>query len=190
MTMVMPDSQPPTGVSDPDFDLVARLRGSDRSAFDELFRRHAATLSRLVRRYVRSDDEADDIAQRTFVRAYEKIQTFRGDSALRTWLFRIGINLALNHVRDGAADALPLEDDQAFARTIGTTQFTARELWAKVRTRLPELPPKQRLIFELRVFHDLSFEQVAAVAGCGEESAKANYHHALKRIRSFFSHES
>jgi RNA polymerase sigma-70 factor (ECF subfamily) len=71
----------------------------------------------------------------------------------------------------------------AFTKSLQTSQLVAAEVWRKVSARLDDLPPKQRLALELRIFHDLSFEEVAEVGGFSVESAKANFHHAVKRLR-------
>lgn len=148
-------------------------------------RSHRPRVVAIVRRYVKNDADADDVAQRVFVRAYERLASFRGDSSFATWVCRIGINLSLNHLRGGPGDdRVPLEDDLAFTNALGTAKLVAAELWQKVCARIDELPPKQRLVVELRAFHDLSFDEIAAVAGCSEDAAKANYHHAVKKLRS------
>src|SRR5262245_14431896 len=95
---------------DPDLDLVERFRSGDRRAFDELVRRYQASATALVRRYVKADDDARDVTQRAFIRAFERIDTFRGESSFGTWVHRIAINLALNHIR-GQERHEPLEDD-------------------------------------------------------------------------------
>jgi RNA polymerase sigma-70 factor (ECF subfamily) len=176
-------SDAPPGL-DEDQALVERSRAGDARAFDELARKYDEPLRRLVRRYVKNDDDAKDVSQRALLQAFEKLSTFRGESAFRTWLFRIGIHLALNHVR-GAKRMQPIELDDiaAFTSTLETGKLVAAELWRKVEARLAELPPKQRLAVELRLFHELSFKEVADVAGVSEESAKANFHHGVKRLR-------
>jgi RNA polymerase sigma-70 factor, ECF subfamily len=93
------------------------------------------------------------------------------------------INLALNHLRGTPAEHTPIGDVASFPTSLQTSQLVAAEVWRKVSARLDELPPKQRLALELRIFHDLSFEEVAVVAGFSVESAKANFHHAVKRLR-------
>lgn len=180
---VVADAPSPTAGPDPDAELVAQFLAGDRGAFDALVRRHQAAVRRLVLRYVKSDADAKDITQTAFVRAFEKLNAFRGDAAFRTWLFRIAINLALNHVRGTPADSEPIEDVAAFTSSLQTSRLVAAEVWRKVSARLDDLPPKQRLALELRIFHDLSFEEVAAIAGFSEEAAKANFHHAVKRLR-------
>jgi RNA polymerase sigma-70 factor (ECF subfamily) len=164
--------------------LVDRCRAGDRAAFDVLARTHEARVRGLVRRYVRNDADVSDVVQRVFVRVFERIHAFRGEASFATWLCRIAINVALNHVRGDAAEGwVALEDDVAFTTCLETSKLVAAELWRKVSARLEELPPKQRMVVELRVFHDLSFEEIGDVVGCGEEAAKANYHHAVKRLR-------
>lgn len=182
------DPLAPTQDLDPDAALVAEFLAGDRGAFDGLVRRHQAAVRRLVLRYVKSDADAKDITQIAFVRAFEKLREFRAEAAFRTWLFRIAINLALNHVRGApAADLAPIDDVAAFTTSLGTSRLVAAEVWRKVSVRLDDLPPKQRLALELRIFHDLSFEEVAAVAGFSVASAKANFHHAVKRLRGLLT---
>jgi RNA polymerase sigma-70 factor, ECF subfamily len=180
-----PDDVAPSHIEgvDPDAALVTQFLAGDRGAFDALVRKHQASVHRLVLRYVKSDADAKDITQVAFVRAFEKLGEFRGEAAFRTWLFRIAVNLALNHIRGRPPDLAPIDDVAAFTTSLETSQLVAAEVWRKVSARLDELPPKQRLALELRIFHDLSFEEVAAVAGFSAESAKANFHHAVRRLR-------
>jgi len=175
-------SSPPEG-DDPDAALVAQFLDGDSTAFEALVLRHQSAVRRLVLRYVKSDADAKDLTQIAFVRAFEKLSAFRGEAAFRTWLFRIAINLALNHVRGTPVDLAPIGDVAAFTSSLQTSQLVAAEVWRKVSARLDDRPPKQRLALELRIFHDLSFEEVASIAGFSVESAKANFHHAVKRLR-------
>lgn len=169
---------------DDEHTLIERARAGDRSAFDALVRAHGARVRKIVVRYVRNLEDAEDVTQRALVRAFERIAGFRGESSFATWLCRIAMNLALNHIRGARGDLhVPLEDDSAFTNALETNKLVAAELWRKVSARLDELPPKQRLVVELRLFHELAFEEIAVVAGCSEESAKANYHHGVKRLR-------
>lgn len=164
--------------------LAEQARGGDRAAADELARRHLPILARLVRRYVPERD-ADDVAQRAMVRALERVATFRGESSFRSWLHRIAVNVALNHVRDTRREA-PAEIDEAelITNSLGTARLVAREAKARLLDALGELPPKQKRCVELRLFRELSFAEVAAEVGISEDSAKANFHHAMKRLRA------
>lgn len=169
---------------DEDSAAVARAQRGDAAAFGDLATKHRASLVRVVHRYVKHADDAEDVAQRALLRAFEKIDTFRGEAPFRTWLFRIAVNLAQNHVRGrDRAELADVDDIAAFTSALDTRRLVAAELWRKVEARLLELPPKQRLVVELRLFHEMSFKEAAIIAGTSEESAKANYHHGAKRLR-------
>jgi RNA polymerase sigma-70 factor (ECF subfamily) len=172
-------------IADEDGALLDRFRAGDRGAFDQLVHRHERGVVRLVMRYVKNEEDAKDVAQRAFERSIERLEHFRAESKFQTWLYRIAVNLAIDHVRGERRSMLvPIEDDLAFTRSLGTETLVAVEMWRKVSARLAELPARQRLVIELRVFHDLTFEEVAAVVGSTEDAAKMNYHHAVKRLRA------
>ncbi len=170
---------------DPDLAILDRFAAGDRRAGDEIVRKYQDGLRELTRRYLKNPDDAKDITQRAFVRAFEKLGEFRRESTFRTWLFRIAVNLALNHLR-GESKLQPLEVDDlsAFTNSLGTERLVAAEVWRKVHARLSQLPPKQRLVLELRLFHDLSFKEVAAIVDSSEDAAKVNFHHAVKKLRA------
>jgi RNA polymerase sigma-70 factor, ECF subfamily len=170
---------------DPDAEIVRRMRAGDRKAFDELFRKYQDGVRAMVHRYLKNPVDAEDVSQRAFIRAFEKIDLFRGESSFRTWLFRIAINVALNHIR-GADRAEPIEVDDvaAFTNSLGTERLVAAEVWRKVQAHLVDLPPRQRLVLELRLFHELSFKEVAAIVDSSEDAAKMNFHHAVKKLRA------
>ena len=166
-------------------ELVEGFRRGDPAVFQELVVQYEPFLRRLVARYTKSQEEAKDIAQLCFLRAFEHRASFRGESSLRTWLYRIAVNLALNHVRRGPRDiSIALAGVAPFTTGLETTRLVAAEVWRKVARHLEVLPPKQRLALELRLFHELSFEEIGVLAECSEDSAKQNYHHALRAIRA------
>jgi RNA polymerase sigma-70 factor (ECF subfamily) len=175
---------PNAAPTDDDRQLVARSRGGDRRAFGELVARHQRAIFLLAVRYLDNVEDARDVAQRTFVQAFQKLGRFRQDSGFRTWVYRIAINLAVTALRERgraakmAARASSLETEVAPVEPISERE--ARRLRAAVAS----LPPKQRLVVELRVYDELSFREVAEVAGSSEDAAKMNFHHALKRLRT------
>jgi RNA polymerase sigma-70 factor (ECF subfamily) len=171
--------------ADPDQQLVERMRAGDRSAFDDLVRTYEQAIRRLVMRYVHVEEDAKDVTQRTFLRVFERLSSFRGESSFRTWLHRVAVNVAVDHTRGAPrGQTVPVEDDIAFTNSLGTEKLVAAEIWSKVNARLSDLPPKQRMVVELRAFHDLSFEEIATIVGTSEDSAKVNYHHGVKRLRA------
>jgi RNA polymerase sigma-70 factor, ECF subfamily len=177
-------SSAPVVSDDPDREYAERFQNGDRSAFDQIVRRHQKGMWHLVRRYVKRDADASDVTQLAFVRAFRGLASFRGAASVRSWLYRIAINCALSWLRDHrheepteiADDALT-DANPAPARLLGGEQ--GREL----RAAIEQLPPKQRLVLELRVFDDLSFKEVAELADCTENTAKVNFHYAVKRLR-------
>jgi RNA polymerase sigma-70 factor (ECF subfamily) len=169
-------------VDDADAPLVERARLGDRQAQGELYRRYRAPLCTLVRRYAGADTE--DVVQRAFVQAFERIESFRGDGPFRAWLFRIAVHTAVSHARGSKRpEPIDIDDLAAFTNGLGTSRLVAAEVWQKVAGKLALLPPKQRLCVELRLFHDLSFREVAEIVGCSEEAAKVNFHYGVKRLR-------
>lgn len=172
-------------LADEDARSVDRARQGDRSAFDELVVRHRDHVGRLVVRYVKDAEEAQDVTQSVFLRVFENLHHFQGTSTFRTWLHRVAINVALNYRTSGQRQTawLELEDDMLFTRSLGTTRIVAADMSRKVHARLAELPPKQRIVMELRLFHDLPFAEIAVIADCSENAAKVSYQHALKRLR-------
>jgi len=174
-----------TTSQDADRQLLERMREGDREAFSELVRRHQRQLFYLVWRYVKNDADAKDVVQAAFVKAWQNTDSFRGDSSFRTWLYRIGVNLALNHVRDsGRWKMAELTEEHASQEMHGTQRLVEQEAAQELRKAVETLPPKQRLVVELRVHEGLSFREVAEIASCSEDAAKANFHHAIKRLRS------
>lgn len=165
--------------------LVERFRQGEREAFDEMIRKYEPFVRKLVGRYVKNEDEAKDVSQLSFLRAFERRASFRGESSFRTWLYRIAVNLSLNHIRRGARDvSIELDDVAGFTSGLETTKLVAAELWRKAEKKLGELPPKQRLVVELRLFHELSFHEISVIVDSSEESARNNFHHGIKSIRA------
>ncbi|MEZ4363105.1 MAG: sigma-70 family RNA polymerase sigma factor [Kofleriaceae bacterium] len=181
---------------DPDADLLPALRDGDQRAFEQLVRRHQRGVWRVVHRYVRSEADASDVVQQAFVRALRALPGFRGAASLRSWLYRIAINCALSWLRDHRRE-VPMEvaelveergltaSESSESSAPGRLERLDRE--GALRAAVTRLPPKQRLVLELRVFDDLSFREVAELADCSENTAKVNFHYALKRLRELMT---
>lgn len=166
-----------------DEELVALARRGDAKAKDALARRHGTSLRRLVRRWV-SEADAEDVAQRAIVRALERIDEVRSDASFRAWLYTIAQNLAKNHARDhGRRETREVMDVDLVTNALGTAKLVAREARDTVLAEIARLPDKQRGAVELRLFEGLSFKEIGERLGCSEDSAKVNFHHALRRLR-------
>ncbi len=135
-------------------------------------------------RYVHNEADAKDVTQRAFVRAFGALHTFRGKSSFRTWLYRIAINLSLNHLRDNRRERpSDISDDALIVEATGAGRLIASSRSRQLRDAVASLPPKQRMVLELRIYDELSFREVAELAGCSENAAKVNFHHAVKRLK-------
>jgi RNA polymerase sigma-70 factor (ECF subfamily) len=173
-----------TDAIDPDRDLAEKFRLGDRSAFDVLVRRHEKGVWRVVRRYVKRDADAADVTQQVFVRAFKAFAAFRGAASVRSWLYRIAINCALSWLRDHKRE-LPAEiaEDSLSVAPAAPARIADDQQSAALRAAIAQLPPKQKLVLELRVFDDLSFKEVAELADCSENTAKVSFHYAVKKLR-------
>ena len=164
-------------------DLVRRAQSGDLAAFEALYRENVGRVYATCLRLCCDATLAEELTQDAFVRAWEKLASFRGDSAFSTWLYRIAVNACLNFraARKPPADELPegLADGGAPASERVLSEERARLVRAAV-TRLPE---RQRATLILKVYHDLSHEEVARILGSTVGTVKANLFHALANLR-------
>jgi RNA polymerase sigma-70 factor, ECF subfamily len=180
----------PVTAADPDHELAERFRAGDRAAFDVLVRRHQKGMWRLIRRYVKSDADTADVTQLAFVRAFRGLAAFRGTATVRSWLYRIAINCALSWLRDHRREQpAEISEDALTDDNPAPAQLAAGDDRARLRAAIAQLPPKQKLVLELRVFDDLSFKEVSDLAECSENTAKVNFHYAVKRLRDILGAE-
>ena len=177
-----------------DAELVASSLAGDRDAFDTIVGRHRRHVYQLCYRFVGNHEDASDLAQDVFIRAYRGLRTFKGQSSLGTWLYRIGVNVSLNKVgakgpKPEPLDRLLLEDD---ARAASHDEDAAdallrRERAGQVRAAIAKLPKTQRATLILRVYHELPHEQIAAILGSSVGAAKANLFHALSNLKKLLT---
>lgn len=170
-----------------DADLVLRAKAGSRPAFESLVRRHQKPLYFLCYRYVRDHDTAADLTQRAFIRVMEKLDELRDAQIFRSWLFRIGANLALNHLRDHARfvdEEAPASGDDSQEAPEAHIALEIEEDARALRLAVAELPTKQRMTLELRVFEEMSFKDIAAALETTEGAAKVNFHYAVRRLKS------
>ena len=138
----------------------------------------------MVRRYLKRDADASDVTQQVFVRAFRGLGAFRGAATVRSWLYRIAINTALSWIRDHRREQpAEIAEDALVEAHPGPARLAEGQDGVRLRAAIAQLPPKQKLVLELRVFDDLSFKEVAELADCSENTAKVNFHYAVKRLR-------
>lgn len=173
-----------------DAELVAACLAGQHEAFDVIVERHRRHVYQLCYRFVGNHEDASDLSQDVFVRAFRGLRTFKNQSALGTWLYRIGVNVCLNRVSTKAPkpeslDPLIAASDQRVAsRDESATDVLLRDERAgQVRTAIAKLPKKQRATLVLRVYHDLSHEEIAKILGSSVGAVKANFFHALNNLK-------
>jgi RNA polymerase sigma-70 factor (ECF subfamily) len=165
--------------------LVAECLEGNREAFDILVERHQRRVYQLCYRFVGNHEDASDLAQETFIRAYRGLEGFRGQSAVSTWLHRIAVNLCLNRVSAKSATIDSLEYREQIDERLETADaaLVRMERAAVVRAAIARLPRKQRATLVLRVYHDLPHDEIAGILGTSVGAAKANFFHALANLR-------
>lgn len=172
--------------------LAARAAAGEREAFDAIVERHRRTIYLVCHRFVNSHEDASDLAQDVFVRAWKGLRNFKGESALSTWLYRIAVNVCLNRLSAKAPITEPIESTDRFEdhRIEGAQQTMIRqERAAAVRKAIAGLPEKQRATLILRAYHDLSHQQIADVLGSSVGAVKANFFHALGNLKKLLGSE-
>gem|GEM_PF-72630 len=160
--------------------LIAAHNAGDPAAFAKIVRRYQSPVYRMALRWSRDPDEADEVVQKTFLRLLNHIGGFQGNQ-LKSYLFRITANLCKNHLRDRARLVLGLPRELVAMPNDGAVEY--EEERAILRRLMGRLPRRQRQVVSLRIDGDLSFTEVASILGITENSAKVNFHHALKHLR-------
>lgn len=177
-----------------DADLVEASLAGDREAFDTIVERHRRHVYQLCYRFVGNHEDASDLAQDVFIRAYRGLRTFKGQASLGTWLYRIAVNASLNRVGAKGPQAVSFDSvRQGTDEFLASTEESASDALLRderalqVRAAIARLPKKQRATLVLRVYHELPHEEIAAILGSSVGAAKANFFHALNNLKKLLS---
>ena len=169
-----------------DAELIARWKNGDERAATELVERHAAALARFA---VSSGERADvdELVQDTFVRAFASIDTFRGESSFRTWLFTIERRLLIDRRRSEKRrrDRTEIQEDDAATEYDALDSVVADETQRRLQRAVERLSPTQREVFALRVGEGLSYKEIADAVGTTEGAARVHYHNAMRAVKEF-----
>lgn len=172
-----------------DVELVLEVKQGSRAAFSELVQRHQRSLLRLTLRLTREQSLAEDIVQESFIKAYQKIHLFEGRSSFKSWLFQIALNTTKNRFRERSFDMINIEDVHLGVDPGAEMALVQADVQEKIRSEVERLPEKQRIALTLRIFEDLSFKEIAQIMDCPYDTAKANYRHAVLRLRERLENE-
>ena len=164
--------------------LVQACLEGQPGAFDLIVERHRRAVYQLCYRFVGNHEDASDLSQDVFLRAFRGLRSFRGHSSLSTWLYRIAVNVCLNRL--GARNVPEPIDDRQFVddrAESAAERLLRRERASRLRRAIARLPRKQRLTVVLRAFHEMSHQQIAEVLGSSVGAVKANFFHALGNLK-------
>ena len=174
-----------------DDQLVERVKNGDSRAFEELVVRHQKSLYFFVLRVLKNPLDAEDTVQRIFLLAYQNIKGFRADATFKTWIYRIGINQCHNYFRQNknrefiSVDDIPVTDTKADPEG----DFSERERLNHLQKAVERLPYKQRMVVTLRIYQELTFEEIGEALNIRANSAKVNFHHALEKLKNWIKTE-
>ncbi|MDX2245300.1 MAG: sigma-70 family RNA polymerase sigma factor [Bacteroidia bacterium] len=172
--------------------LLEKLRQPETKnrAFERLVQLYQRMLYFHIRRIVIDHDDADDVLQNTLLKAWKNIDRFRADSALKTWLYRIATNEALSFLsskqKRGFDDVADIENDLRHSLSSGK-YIDGDEVQKKLQHAILTLPKQQRLVFNMRYYDEMKYEEIAEVLEVSVGALKANYHHAVKKIENFLT---
>lgn len=176
----------PRDIADEELLKLLTTPETQEAAFSFLVDRYSPQLYAVIRRIVYRHEETDDVLQDTFVKVWRHIGTFKGESKLSTWLYSIATNEALSHLRkEMKMRRLPLTTEEYDLTQIlmSDPYFDGDLAEAQLFKAIDQLPEKQKLTFELRYFQDLPYKEISEITGTSEGALKANYHHAVKKIK-------
>lgn len=171
-------------------DVIQRLRSPEhqRSAFTEVVNAYSRQLYWQIRRMGLTHDDADDVLQNTFLKAWNSLEQFRGDARLSTWLYRIALNETLTFLnRQRAQNQLSIDDaDAALVNQLESdTYFDGDETQLLFEQAIRRLPEKQRMVFNMKYFQEMKYEDISEIVGTTVGALKASYHLAVKKIEDF-----
>lgn len=173
--------------------LVSRAQGDDMGAFEELVRRYRNDVYGLAFHFIGQREDAWDLSQEVFIKAFRALKRFRGEAGFKTWLLRITVNRCKDHYKKRRLQTTPLEigvPGEPVDRAVASSPdkaLEARELGEAIQTALDGLPEKQRTAFVLREFEDMSYEEMAKAIGCSLGTVMSRLHHARKKLQQALS---
>ncbi|MFN2635940.1 MAG: RNA polymerase sigma factor [Gemmatimonadaceae bacterium] len=183
----------PTGegsAAETDLELIERWKTGDSRAATKLVARHSQALARFAAS-AGEREGIEELVQDTFVRAFASLDSFRGESSLRTWLFTIERRLMLDRRRAErrSRETVPIEDSDHVSEYGALDSIIADEAQERVRRSLDALSPTQREVFTLRVQQGLSYKEIAEIVGTTEGSARVHYHNAIRTVKELLRDE-
>lgn len=178
--------------ADKDREILSLLteKTTQRRGFEMMVAQYSQPIYWQIRRMVLSHDDANDLLQNTFIKAWTHLDYFRAEAKVSTWLYRIATNECLNFLeRQRAEQALSVDDPAAAAanRLEADPYFDGNEAQRLLMQAVQTLPEKQRMVFHLKYFQEMKYEEMSDILGTTVGALKASYHHAVKKIEQFLA---
>lgn len=168
-----------------DHELVKLVKAGELAPYDELVRRHQVKIHDLCYKMLRNYDDARDMAQETFLKAYRKINKFKGRSKFSTWLYRIAVNNCLNYIKKQKPTEELYEEITSKGQDDPVQIFKGKRFREKIQAAVAKLPEVQKAVFTLRTLEDLSYQEVSDILKKPVSTVKVNHHLAVKNLRNY-----
>lgn len=179
-------------ISDSELLRQYRNEGTRHYAFDLIVKKYQQKIYYHVRRIVIDHDDANDVVQNTLVKAWKGLDNFREDSQLFTWLYRIATNESLTFLKQKKSKFnIPLADveNELSHSLISDPKFSGDRIVIKLQQAILTLPEKQRLVFNMKYFDNMKYEEMERVLGTSVGALKASFHHAVKKIEKYLTED-
>ncbi|SHG71725.1 RNA polymerase sigma-70 factor, ECF subfamily [Flavobacterium fluvii] len=161
---------------------------TQNQAFQKLLKEYQKPLYNHIRNIVLIHDDADDVLQNTFVKVFQNLNKFKGESKLFSWMYRIATNESLtflnNKAKIGGVSSETLQN-KTIDNLKADIYFDGNEIQIKLQKAIIQLPEKQQLVFKMKYFEELKYEEISEILGTSVGALKASYHHAVKKIEAF-----
>ncbi len=172
-------------ISDSEILDLIRNDKTREKGFSWLVKKYQEKLYMHIRRMVSFHEDAHDVFQNTMIKVIRYIESFKGDSSLFTWLYRIATNESIRHLQKKKKVAATVLDENAYAlKLISDPYFSGEEALSKLHAAIAYLPERQKAVFNMKYFDDLKYKEIADILEVSEGSLKASYHHAVKKIEA------
>lgn len=166
--------------------LNGKSRHSAESIYRLVYKTYASRLYSFIASILKNREDAEDVAQNVWIKVFRNLKSFKGESTLYTWIYRIGYNECMNWKNSREYKKYtPIESTNIFEGWDDPTKIDAETAFQWLNDAIQTLPPRQKAVFTLRYFEELSYEKISEITGITEGALKASYHHALEKVENY-----
>jgi RNA polymerase sigma-70 factor (ECF subfamily) len=171
---------------------LLQTEATRNEGFSVLVKEYSEQLYWQIRKIVISHEDANDVLQNTFIKVWSNLHNFRGDSKLITWLYKIATNESITFLnKQRAQNNIPIDDENnyLYSKLESDTYFDGDEAQLKLQKAVLRLPEKQRIVFNMKYFDEMKYEEISEILKTSVGALKASYHHAVKKIEEYLSND-